>query len=302
MGTKATIEKHDANPLLSRAKSLLRSYGLRARKGLGQHFLVDKETLGRVVAAAELTNSDIILEVGSGLGVLTRELVKKAGWVLAIELDDKLAAILEDTLKSFGNVSVVNKSILEVDLTSLLQENKAKFPSSVNTTCCYKMVANLPYYITFPVLRYFLEASLKPHTMVVMVQKEVAESIVAGPGQMSMLSISVQFYGEPEIISYVQAKAFYPVPEVDSAILRIKTYAQPRLDVGDINGFFDLVRAGFTASRKQIANSLVQGLKLPKADILSLLKKAEITPQRRAEALMLDEWARLWQIFTEVGK
>ena len=138
--------------------------------------------------------------------------------------------------------------------------------------------------------------------MVVMVQKEVAEAIVAEPGQMSVLSVSVQFYGEPRIISYVPARCFYPVPEVDSAILRIEVYPQPAVAVTDEGSFFDLVRAGFTASRKQIVNSLAQGLGLPKAEVLSLLERASIVPQRRAETLTLDEWAKLWQVFARVGE
>jgi len=136
--------------------------------------------------------------------------------------------------------------------------------------------------------------------MVVMVQKEVAEAIVAEPGQMSLLSISVQFYGEPGIISYVPARCFYPAPEVDSAILRVKLYPQPAVAVTDKESFFGLVRAGFSASRKQLANSLAQGLGIPKAEVLPLLEKASIVPQRRAETLTLDEWAQLWQVFTRV--
>jgi 16S rRNA (adenine1518-N6/adenine1519-N6)-dimethyltransferase len=164
------------------------------------------------------------------------------------------------------------------------------------------VVANLPYYITSPVLRHFLEASAKPQIMVVMVQKEVAEAIVAGSGRMSVLSISVQFYGEPRIISYVPARCFYPAPEVDSALLRVDLYPQPAVTVIDKGSFFELVRAGFTASRKQIANSLAQGLGLSKAEVLSLLAEASIVPQRRAETLTLDEWAQLCQVFTRAGK
>jgi 16S rRNA (adenine1518-N6/adenine1519-N6)-dimethyltransferase len=138
--------------------------------------------------------------------------------------------------------------------------------------------------------------------MVVMVQKEVAEVIVAKPGQMSMLSISVQFYGEPTIISYVPAQCFYPVPEVDSAILQIRLYSQPPVEVTDKESFFEVVRAGFSAPRKQIGNSLAQGLKLPKAECLSLLRKTSIVPQRRSETLTLEEWAKLCQAFTRVNE
>jgi len=159
-------------------------------------------------------------------------------------------------------------------------------------------VANLPYYITSPVLRHFLTAAVKPRVMIVMVQKEVAEAIAAQPGDMSILSVSVQFYGKAEIIGRVPAGSFYPAPEVDSALLRIGLYDEPAVAV-DEGGFFELVRAGFSAPRKQIANSLSQGLGLPKPGVLPLLGKADIDWQRRAETLTLEEWARLWRIFEE---
>ena len=188
--------------------------------------------------------------------------------------------------------------MLKVDPATLLQEQGAAFSPGIISPFGYKVVANLPYYITSPVLRHFLEASLKPQIMVVMVQKEVAEAIVAEPGRMSILSVSVQFYGEPAIISCVPAQCFYPEPEVDSAILKIRLYSQPPVEVADREGLFELVRAGFSAPRKQIGNSLAQGLELSKAEVLSLLGKASIVSQRRAETLTLGEWAKLWQVFT----
>jgi len=291
-----------AESLLTQTRGLLRRFGLRVKKGLGQHFLVDEEALGLIISAAQLTATDIVMEIGPGLGVLTRELTKQAGWVAAIELDNKLAAILKQTLASFNNVSIVNEDVLKIAPAALLEEQRAKFPPKVGSSFDYKVVANLPYYITSPVLRHFLEASVKPKTMVVMVQKEVAEEIVAKPGHMSLLSISVQLYGEPTIMGYVPARCFYPVPEVDSAILKIALYPQPAVDVADKESFFRLVRAGFSASRKQMGNSLAQGLALPKAEVLSLLEKAGIVSQRRAETLTLEEWANLWRVFTGVGK
>jgi len=288
--------------LLVQTRGLLRRFGLRARKGLGQHFLVDEEVLGLITSAAQLTPTDVVMEIGPGLGVLTRELAKQAGWVVAVELDNKLAAILRQTLASFNNVAIINEDILRIDLAALLQEQKAKLPSVINSPFNYKVVANLPYYITSPVMRHFLEASVKPQIMVVMVQKEVAEEIVAKPGRMSLLSVSVQLYGEPTIISYVPARCFYPAPEVDSAILRIALYPQPAVEIADKESFFDLVRAGFSASRKQLVNSLAQGLGLPKAEVLTLLEETGIVPQRRAETLTLEEWAHLWRVFTRVEK
>jgi len=288
--------------LLAQTRGLLRHFDLKARKGLGQHFLIDGEVLGLITSAAEVTPADVIMEVGPGLGILTQELARQAGWVVAIELDSKLADILKQTLASFDNVTIINEDILEIEPAALLNEQKTRFPRAINTPFSYKVVANLPYYIASPVLRHFLEASLKPQIMVVMVQKEVAEAIVAEPGQMSLLSISVQFYGKPRIINYVPAQSFYPEPEVDSAILRVDLYPQPAVAVTDKSSFFELVRAGFTASRKQICNSLAQGLELPKAEVLSLLVRASIVPRRRAETLTLDEWAQLWQVFTRVGE
>jgi 16S rRNA (adenine1518-N6/adenine1519-N6)-dimethyltransferase len=229
--------------------------------------------------------------------VLTGELAKQAGCVLAVELDTKLAGILQKTLASFDNVTIINEDILNIEPAALLENKKTSLPSSITDQFNYKVVANLPYYITSPVLRHFLEASLKPQLMVVMVQKEVAEAIVAEPGQMSVLSVSVQFYGEPAIVGYVPARCFYPPPEVDSAILRIRLYPEPAVAVADVNGFFELVRAGFTASRKQIGNSLAQGLGLPKERTSSLLAKSGVLSQRRAETLTLGEWARLYRVF-----
>ena len=278
--------------LLIQTKRALRHFDLKARKALGQHFLIDEEILPLITSAAELNNSDVVIEVGPGLGVLTRELARQAGQVVAVELDDKLAAILKQTLSSLENIAIVNQDILQVDPQALLPEGAG-----------YKVVANLPYYITAPVLRHFLEARLKPRTMIVMVQKEVAENIVAEPGKRSLLSISVQLYGNPRIVSLVPARSFYPPPKVDSAILRIDLYPQPAVAVTDEKSFFNVVRAGFTASRKQLANSLAQGLELPKAEVLPLLEKAGIAPQRRAETLTLEEWAQLWRVIqSRVGR
>jgi len=285
--------------LLTQTKRWLRHFDLRARKRLGQHFLINEEVLKLITSAAELTPTDIIMEIGPGLGVLTRELAKQSGWVIAVELDNKLAALLKQTLAPFDNVTIVNEDILRINPATLFREQKTKFSLAPST---YKVVANLPYYITSPVLRHFLEASVKPETMIVMVQKEVAEAIVAEPGKRSVLSISVQFYGKPRIISYVPAQSFHPAPEVDSAILRIDVYPQPAVTVTDNKGFFEMVRAGFTTPRKQIANSLAQGLGLAKTEVLTLLERADVVPQRRAETLTLEEWAQLWQVFARGRK
>ena len=276
-------------PLLSQTRRLLRRFGVRARKGLGQHFLVDEEVLRWITSAAALDPTDMVIEVGPGLGLLTRELATRAGRVIAVELDDRLAAALKRELAAFDNLAVVNEDILKVTPAELLRQRTVD-------DFGYKVVANLPYYITAPVLRYFLEARPKPGMMVVMVQKEVAEVIAARPGQMSLLSVSVQYYGRPEIVASVPARCFYPVPEVDSALLRIDLYPRPAVEVADGDGFFALVRAGFSAARKQLANSLTQGLGLPKDRAMALLNGAGIDRRRRAETLTLEEWAQLWQV------
>jgi 16S rRNA (adenine1518-N6/adenine1519-N6)-dimethyltransferase len=271
----------------------MRQFGLKARKGLGQHFLIDETILKLIVSAADLTPDDVVLEIGPGLGVLTRELARRAGRVIAVEIDSKMAAILRQALTPLNNVSIINGDILSIDLADLYPTAGRSFN---------KVVANLPYYITSPVLRHLLEARARPETMIVMVQKEVAETIAARPGKMSLLSVSVQLYGEPSIVGPVPARCFYPEPEVDSAILRIDVYRQPLLSTENIPGFFRLVRAGFQAARKQIVNSLALGLGLPRAEVSPLLEAAGIAPQRRAETLTIDEWIRLWQASARAGE
>ena len=285
-----------AGSLLSQTRRLLRQFDLQARKSLGQHFLIDRDVLELIVTTAELTPADTVVEIGPGLGVLTGELARETGMVVAVELDGKLASVLKERMSSCQNVAVLNRDILKVEPVSLLEEVS---PPDTGGPFKYKVVANLPYYITSAVLRHFLEAKIRPDIMVVMVQKEVAEAIAARPGGMSLLSVSVQFYGQPKIISYVPARCFYPAPEVDSAILRVDRYTEPPVAVDDEAGFFELVRAGFSAPRKQMANSLALGLNWSKGEVITLLEKAGILPQRRAETLALDEWARLWQAFNQ---
>ncbi len=287
----------ESQTLLTQVKKALRRLDLRARKSLGQHFLVNRAVLERIASAAALTERDIVIEVGPGLGILTRELAKQAGLVIAVELDDRLAAILKKDLAKTGNVVFINEDILKIDPSALIGEQKTRLALSGDEPIIYKVVANLPYYITSAVLRHFLEALLRPGLMVVMVQKEVAEAIVAEPGDMSLLSVSVQFYGKPEIVSYVPASSFYPVPKVDSAILKVEVHPQPKIAVGDIGSFFRLVRAGFCAPRKQLANSLAQGLSIAKPEALFLLEGAGIMCRRRAETLSIEEWGKLWQVF-----
>jgi 16S rRNA (adenine1518-N6/adenine1519-N6)-dimethyltransferase len=290
--------KTDSTSLLATTKKLLRRFDIRAKKGLGQHFLVDDAVLEKILDAADLSPSDTVIEVGPGLGLMTAALAKRAGWVIAIELDNRLAAILTETLPT-ENIVVLNEDVLGTDPSTLLKGAAPHFPPQLRS---YKVVANLPYYITSPVLRHFLEAPVKPKMMVVMVQKEVARTIVAEAGHRSVLSIAVQFYGKPSIVADVPAASFFPPPEVDSAVVKIEVYRQPPVPVDDVAGFFKLVRAGFSAARKQVANSLTQGLSLPRQDVQALLAKASIDPTRRAETFTLEEWATLFREYCRVVK
>jgi 16S rRNA (adenine1518-N6/adenine1519-N6)-dimethyltransferase len=292
------LSRSSSDSLLAQTKKLLRRYNIRANKGLGQNFLVDEKVLEAILTAAELTPADTVIEVGPGLGFMTAALARRAGWVIAIELDNRLADILKETLPG-DNIVIIKQDVLGTNPGALLQAGAPNFPEAMKP---YKVVANLPYYITSPVLRHFLEASVKPERIVVMVQKEVAEAIVAGPGQRSVLSISVQFYGKPEIVAYVPAASFFPSPAVDSALVKIDVYPHPPFDVDDEGRFFKLVRAGFTAARKQAANSLAQGLGLKKAEVLVWLAGAGIDPTRRAETFTLEEWGSLWRVYNQVVK
>lgn len=272
--------------LINLTKRELRRLDLQAKKGLGQHFLVDEQTLSRLIKAIGLTTGDTVIEVGPGLGILTKELAKGAGKVIAVEVDTRMASALQENLASWPNVTVINKDVLECDPLSLL---------GIETR--YKVVGTLPYYIATAVLRHFLESRIKPHSMVVTLQKEVAQAIIAPPGRMSLLSISVQFYGKPIIIDYVPAESFYPQPKVDSAIIRIDPHEQPPVEVADEAKFFSVVRGGFRAPRKKLRNSLAVGLEMAASEAEALLEQAGISPNRRAETLSLEDWAQVYRVF-----
>jgi len=278
------------------AKGLLRHHGLRAKKSLGQHFFTDEGILHHIATAAELTPEDVVIEVGPGLGVLTRELAKRTRRVIAVETDSRLASVLSEAMAKMANTSVICSDILQSDPALLLTSAGVE-----NTSPGYKVVANIPYYITSLILRHFLEASLKPSLMVVMVQREVGEAIVAQPGGMSLLAVSVQLYGKPVIAGHVPAQSFYPPPKVDSVILQIKLYEQPPVRVSQTSEFFNVVRAGFSAPRKQLRNALAQGLEVSPQEAANLLERAMINPQRRAETLHLQEWARICEEMSTHG-
>jgi len=263
-------------------RALLRQHNLQPNKRLGQNFLHDDNIVRKVVEAAELSHADHVVEVGPGLGALTRALAEHAGQVTAIELDHRLVAVLRDLLSPFPNVRIVQGDILETDPGSLI-------PSEAR----YKVVANLPYYITSAVIRHFLEATRRPTLLVVMVQREVAQRILAGPGEMSLLSVGVQFYGRPRFVARVSRGAFYPSPSVDSAVLRIDVYDRPPVWGHDPARFFKIVRAAFSQRRKQIRNSLAAGLGLSTADIAQSLRDHGVDSKLRPQMLSIEEWGKV---------
>lgn len=264
--------------------ALLRSYDLTPKKGLGQHFLADQAALGRIVAAADLTPADRVLEIGPGLGTLTGLLAKEAGRVVAVELDDRLAAVLAERLSGQDNVEIHPGNILHI----------SDFAPLVGPA--YKVVANLPYYITSAVLRHLLERQDPPCLLVVTVQREVAERIIAAPPDMNLLAVSVQFYGRPRLVARIPSGAFYPPPKVDSAVVRIDVFDEPAVSLAEgvsVADYFRVVRAGFGHKRKTLRNALSAGLGLVPAAVEAALAQAGIDPRRRAETLTLQEWAEL---------
>ncbi|HEV8633328.1 MAG TPA: 16S rRNA (adenine(1518)-N(6)/adenine(1519)-N(6))-dimethyltransferase RsmA [Chloroflexota bacterium] len=270
-------------------KRLLRHFGLAPQKRFGQNFLVDEFVLRQIVDAAELSPSDQVLEVGPGLGVLTRELAERAGRVVAVEIDRGMVRALRGLFAGSAdgapgsakeNVEVVEGDALALDPGELIGHGP------------YKVVANIPYYITSPLLRHFFEAEHRPTRLVVLVQLEVAERIVAGPGELSLLAVSVQYYGAPRIVGRIPANAFYPQPKVDSAILRVDVRHRPAVDVA-AGPFFKTVSSGFARPRKQLHNALGEGIWLPPGGAAEALEAAGIDPMRRAQTLTLEEWASL---------
>ncbi len=263
---------------------LLRRHGLRPDKRLGQNFLIDQEALQKIVDAADIQAGDTVLEIGPGLGSLTCFLAMRAKNVIAVELDGHLIPVLQEVLASYDNVSLIRGDILKVNLETILPPEN------------YLVVANIPYYITSAVIRYLLEASHTPHRLVLTVQREVAERICALPGDMSLLALSVQVYGQPQIVSHIPASAFYPAPQVDSAVVRVELYTAPIIEDADIDQFFLLAKAGFSQKRKTLRNALSGGMHWAPEKTQKILEDAGIQPNRRAETLSLDEWKVLTRL------
>lgn len=261
----------------------LRERGLRPRKRLGQNFLKDQRFLDRILEAADVEPQDSVLEIGAGTGVLTQALASRAGRVVAVELDDGLVSLLREAAHGDPHLEIWHGNALDFDPAEHFDGP-------------YKLVGNIPYYITGPIVRHFLECDLPPSLLVLMVQREVAERMCAKPGDLSLLGLSVQLYADPRIVTRVPAGAFYPPPKVESAIVRLaprpaQATAEERED------FFRVARAGFGTKRKTLGNALSIGLGLPRADIGAVLSAAGVDERTRAQDLTLEDWKRLTRAF-----
>ncbi len=269
-------------PLNSAA--LLKRYGLHAEKRLSQNFLQDPIALEQILQAAGVEPADTVLEIGAGLGALTRYLARAASRVEAVELDRKLIPALKNVLQPYPNIHITVGDILRLS------------PRQLELPAGYLVVANIPYRITSAIVRHLLEADPRPREIILTLQKEVARRICATPPEMSILALSVQVYGQPEIAAYIPAHAFFPVPKVDSAVVKIHLYSTPRLTASLLERFFRLIKAGFGQKRKTLRNALAAGLHLAPARVESMLLQAGIDPGRRAETLDLEEWSELCRI------
>jgi 16S rRNA (adenine1518-N6/adenine1519-N6)-dimethyltransferase len=309
------------NPYLSaqQVRAALRRLHLQPTRGMGQHFLISAGTLRRIVEAAALQPGERVIEVGPGLGVLTWELLQRGAHVVAVELDKRLAAHLRENLlptalaaqqhdtatPPSAPLHIVQGDVLRLPPATLLQQAAPHHPDHPAHPPDYKVVANLPYAITSPVLRHFLEHTPQPQQMVVLVQWEVAQRITAAPGDLSMLAHAIQFYAQPEIVGRVAAGSFVPPPAVASAILRLWVRPTPAVQVDDTATFFALIKAGFSQPRKKLANALAGGLKaqgqhhIGREQVGAALHAAGVAPERRAETVALAEWAAIYRALAQ---
>lgn len=283
------MNKDIATP--ARTQEILRKYGLTLKKSLGQNFLVDPNILQKIVAAAQLTRESGAIEIGPGIGALTEQLLRSCRKVVAYEIDRRLLPVLEETLSPYPHKKIIQQDILKADVGAMIKEEFAGFDDIM-------IVANLPYYVTTPIIMKLLEEKLPVRGMVFMVQKEVAQRLSAQPGNKDYgsLTIAVQYYTEAEMVMTVPKTVFIPKPNVDSAVIRLTLRREPPVFVKDEAFFFVVCRASFAQRRKTLLNNLTSGLpagKEKKADILSALGKAGIDPGRRGETLSIDEFARL---------
>lgn len=276
---------------------ILKKYNFSFQKRFGQNFLIDTHVLEKIVDEAGIDEDDCVLEIGPGIGTMTQYLCERAGRVIAVEIDKALIPILNDTLSSYSNVEIINEDILKVDITNLC--NKYNNGRSI------KVVANLPYYITTPIIMGLFESGCPLESITIMVQKEVADRMKCGPGSKDYgaLSLAVQFYSNPEIVANVSPESFIPKPGVGSTVIRLTRYPKPPVEVDDEKYMFKLIRAAFNMRRKTMVNSLMSGnLGLTKEEILSAIDKLNLSPQVRGEALTLNEFAALSNILSKANK
>ena len=268
---------------------VLKKYGFRFQKRYGQNFLIDSHILEKIIEAAEITKEDMVLEIGPGIGTMTQYLAEHAREVVAVEIDKTLIPILEDTLSAYDNVTVINEDILKVDIEALAREKNGNRP--------IKVVANLPYYITTPIIMGLFESRTPLASITIMVQKEVADRMQAGPGtkDYGALSLAVQYYAKPEIMMNVSPGCFIPKPNVGSAVIRLTRYEQNPVQVKDEDFLFLLIRAAFGQRRKTLVNSLTNAsfLSLSKEEILHALSEMGVSETVRGEALTLEAFAKL---------
>ncbi len=258
-------------------KQVLDKYQVRPLKRLGQNFLVNKKALNDFINACDLRKSDVVLEIGPGLGTITQEIAKKVKTVIAIEKDKKMCEIMKETLSDLNNIEIINQDVLKIFNSQFSISN-------------YKVVGNLPFYITAPVIRKFLETKNQPKEMIFMIQKEVGQRICAKPPKMSLLAVSVQFYAKPKIVSYLPKNSFWPQPKVNSTIIKIIPQKQT---IVNAKLFFEVVKAGFAHPRKQLRNNLSKRLKMNKEKTEQWLLRNNIQPNQRAETLKVQDWINL---------
>ncbi|MBU1083074.1 ribosomal RNA small subunit methyltransferase A [Patescibacteria group bacterium] len=270
---------------LSTLQRVMREYHVFAQKKLGQNFLIDKQVLDTIIEASSLKNTEDVLEIGPGLGTLTRALAGKAKEVITVEKDIHLIKIFRALNSDLANIKAIEGNALFLD--------KPFFDRYFKKS--YKLIANLPYYITSAIIRFFLQSPRQPSLMILMVQKEVAERIIALPPAANILSVAVQFYGQPEIVAEVPNTSFWPSPTVDSAILKIVPYSRKPYKVTNEKEFFKIIKAGFSERRKQLHNSLGNSLQLPDKMVKKALIDSKIDSSRRAQTLSIEEWVTLYQ-------
>ncbi len=282
------VNIYNMNNIYEETKFLMKKYNLTANKKLGQNFLVDSEAINSIVASANLTKKDMVIEIGPGLGTLTSMLIEKAGKVIAIELDDRMIKILGDRFLLYDNFELINEDVLKVDLSSLIEKN-SEFEN-------IKVVANLPYYITTPIIMKLLENRLKIESITIMMQKEVAERIVATPGSKlsGAITYSVHYYAEPEKIALVPNTSFIPSPEVDSEVIKLNIRKSPPVKIDNEKLFFNVIKASFMQRRKTLSNGLVNGgIVKNKAKAIEILKNMGLEENVRGEELTLEQFANL---------